>query len=151
MPILFPIFSWNFNGIAWLSEIRPFRRWNFWKQVEINKVLHESGVKDRYLVARFENATAVGSRFERVGRTKFLRKWSISFAKSQKFCHMCLRPQCTFGTKKSKKSTAGTHSKMVLFQKAWWKRVKEYSFNLSTGRGIVKDCVAVILPPQLTL
>ena len=37
------------------------------------------------------------------------------------------------------------------FQKTWWTRVKEYSFNLWTERGVVKDCVAVILPPQLTL
>ena len=29
--------------------------------------------------------------------------------------------------------------------------MKEYPFNLSTERGIIEDCVAVILPPQLTL
>ena len=67
------------------------------------------------------------------------------------FFHMFFWPQCTFGTKKSKKSNTGTPSKLVLFQKKWWKRVKEYSFNLSTERDIVEDCVAVILPPQLTL
>ena len=36
-------------------------------QVEINKVLHESGVEDRHLVAGFETACSEGSRFERVG------------------------------------------------------------------------------------
>ena len=40
---------------------------------------------------------------------------------------------------------------MVLFQKTWWKGVKEYSFNLWIERDIVKVWVAVILPPQLTL
>ena len=60
-------------------------------------------------------------------------------------------PQCTFGTKNPKNPNTGTPSKIVLFQKKWRKRVKEYSFNLSTERDIVEDCVAVILPPQLTL
>ena len=64
---------------------------------------------------------------------------------------MFLRPQCTFGTKNPKNPNTGTPWKIVLFQKAWRKRVKEYPFNLSTERGIVEDCVAVILPPQLTL
>ena len=64
---------------------------------------------------------------------------------------MLFRPKRTFGTKSSKSSNAGTPSKMVPFQKMWWKRVKEYPFNLSTERDIVEDCVAVILPPQLTL
>ena len=36
-------------------------------QVEINKVLRDSGVEDRHLVTRFENNRAGGSRFERVG------------------------------------------------------------------------------------
>ena len=33
-------------------------------QGEINKVLHESGVEDRHLVARFENNWAGGSRLK---------------------------------------------------------------------------------------
>ena len=36
-------------------------------QVETNKVLHESVVEDRHLVAGFETACSEGSRFERVG------------------------------------------------------------------------------------
>ena len=37
---------------------------------ETNKVLHESVVEDRHLVAKFENNGARGSRFERVGSKK---------------------------------------------------------------------------------
>ena len=120
-------------------------------KVEINKVLQKSSEEDCHLVEGFEIAWVGVRRFERVGCTKFLRKSSIFFANSQNFFHMFLRPQCTFGTKSSKNSNTGTPSKMVLFQKTWWKRVKEYSFNLFTERAIVEDCVAVILPPQLTL
>ena len=36
-------------------------------QAEINKVLRDSGVEDRHLVAGFENNRAGGSGFERVG------------------------------------------------------------------------------------
>ena len=36
-------------------------------QVLINKVLRESGIEDRHLVAEFENTCVAGSRFERVG------------------------------------------------------------------------------------
>ena len=36
-------------------------------QVETSKVLHESGVEDRHLVAEFENTCVAGSRFERAG------------------------------------------------------------------------------------
>ena len=118
---------------------------------EINKLMHALGVEYRHLVAGFENAWATGSRFERVGRTKFLRKSSIFFANSRNFFHIFLRPQCTFGIKNTKTTNTGTPPKMVLFQKTWRKRAKEYSFNLFTERAIVEDCVAVILPPQLTL
>ena len=45
-------------------------------QVEINKVLRDSGVEDRHLVARFENNRAGGSRFERVGFLQSKGKWS---------------------------------------------------------------------------
>ena len=41
--------------------------------VEINKVLRESGVEDRHLVAGFENNRAGGSRFEKVGSENFFR------------------------------------------------------------------------------
>ena len=118
---------------------------------EINKLMHESGVEHRHLVAGFQNAGATGSRFERVGHTKFLRKSPIFFANSRNFFHMFVRPQCTFGTKNTKNTNTGTPWKLVLFQKTWWKRVKEYSFDLFTERDIVEDCVAVILRPQLTL
>ena len=83
--------------------------------------------------------------------TKFLKQLSNFLNIFRNFFHMFLRPQCTFGTKKSKKSNTGTPSKLVLFQKTWWKRVKEYSFNFFPERGIVEDCIPVILPPQLTL
>ena len=89
--------------------------------------------------------------YERVGCTKFLGKSSIFLANFWNFFHILLRSQCTFGTKNPKNSITGTLSKMVLFQKTWWKRVKEYSFNLSAEIGIVEDGVAVILPPGLTL
>ena len=36
-------------------------------QAEINRVLRESGVEDRHLVAGFKNNRSGGSRFERVG------------------------------------------------------------------------------------
>ena len=102
-------------------------------------------------MAELEHAWAERSRFERVGHTKFLRKSPIFFANSQKFFHMFLRPQCTFGTKNTKTTNTRTPSKMVLFQKTWRKSVKEHSFNHRTERAIVEDCVTVILPPQQTL
>ena len=83
--------------------------------------------------------------------TKFLQKSPNFFRNSRNFFHMLLRPYFTFGTISYKSFITGTPSKMVFFQKTWWKRVKEYSFNLFTERAIVEDCVAVILPPQLTL
>ena len=45
-------------------------------QVEISKVLRESGLEDRHLVAKFENNRAQGSRFERVRSLNFNGKWS---------------------------------------------------------------------------
>ena len=83
--------------------------------------------------------------------TKFLQKSPNFFRNSWNFFHVFLRPQCTFGTNSYKSFITGTPSKRALFQKTWWKRVKEYSFNLFTERVIKEDCVAVILPPQLTL
>ena len=62
--------------------------------------------------------------------TKFLQKSPNFFRNSRNFFHMFLRPQCTFGINSYKSFITGTPSKMVLFQKTWWKRVKEYSFNL---------------------
>ena len=47
-------------------------------QVKIDKVLRESGVEDRHLVAGFENNRAVGSRFERTGSQNFFRNRQIS-------------------------------------------------------------------------
>ena len=82
------------------------------------------------------------------GLTKFLQKSPNFFRNFWNFFHILLRSQYTFGTKKA---ITGTPSKMVLFQKTWWKRLKEYSFNLFTERDIVEDGVAVILPPGLTL
>ena len=54
-------------------------------QVEINRVLRESGVEDRHLVARFENNRAGGSRFERVGSQNFLGNCQISWETSATF------------------------------------------------------------------
>ena len=51
-------------------------------QVEINKVLRDSGVEDRHLVARFENNRAGGSRFERVGSQNFLGNRQFSWETS---------------------------------------------------------------------
>ena len=51
-------------------------------QVEINKVLHDSFVEDRHLVARYENNRAGGSRFERVGSQNFFRNRQISLETS---------------------------------------------------------------------
>ena len=133
---------WQENYYFNLQTFRTFVR------VEINKVLHDSVVEGCHLVAGFKKSLAGGSRIERVGRTKFLRKSAIFFANSRNFFHMFLRPHCTFETKKA---TTGTPSKMVLFQKTWWKRVKEYSFSIFTDRAIVEDCIAVILPHQLTI
>jgi len=45
---------------------------------DINKVLHESVVEGRHLVAGFENNWAGGSRFERVGSQNFFRNRQIS-------------------------------------------------------------------------
>ena len=92
------------------------------------------------------------SDFARKSRlTKFLQKSSNFFRNSRHFFHMFLRPQCTFATNSYMSFITETPSKMVLFQKTWWKRGKENSFNLFIERVIVEDCVAVILPPQLTL
>ena len=51
-------------------------------QVEINKVLRDSGVEDRHLVAGFENYWAGGSRFERVGSQNFLGNRQFSWETS---------------------------------------------------------------------
>ena len=63
---------------------------------EINKLMHESGVEHRHLVAGFQNAWATGSRSP------------IFFANSRNFFHMFVRPQCTFGTKNTKNTNTGT-------------------------------------------
>ena len=47
-------------------------------QVETNKVLHESVVEDRHLVAGFETACSEGSRFERVASRNFLNNCQFS-------------------------------------------------------------------------
>ena len=83
-------------------------------QVEINKVLRDSGVEDRHLVARFENNRAGGSRFERVGFLQSKGKWSNWLPFEFFFLLILLTPQGTFETKKP---ATGTPSKMVLFQK----------------------------------
>ena len=118
---------WNQQTIAWIRCWTPPSSGRIWKRLGQRKQIWKSLL------------------------TKFLQKLPNFFRNFCNLFHIILRPQCTFGTKKSKKSTAGTPSKMVLFQKTWWKRVKEHSFNLFTDRAIVENCVAVILPPQLTL
>ena len=61
-----------------------YNKYFYWKasktflQVEINKVLHESGIEDRHLVAVFETACSEGSRFERVASQNFLNICQIS-------------------------------------------------------------------------
>ena len=50
-------------------------------QVEINNVMHESGVENRHLVAGFENNRAGGSRFERVGSQNGNSQISFPFTK----------------------------------------------------------------------
>ena len=47
-------------------------------QGEINKVLHESGVEDRHLLACFENNCVADGSFERVGSQNFFRNRQIS-------------------------------------------------------------------------
>ena len=86
-------------------------------QVKIDKVLRESGVEDRHLVAGFENNQSGGSRFERVGLQKLKGNGQFGFPLRNFFFLILLTPQCTFGTKKPKKPTTGTPSKMALFQK----------------------------------
>ena len=86
-------------------------------QVKIDKVLRESGVEDRHLVAGFENNWSGGSRFERVGLQKLKGNGQIGFPLRNFLFLIFLTPQCTFGTKEPKKSATGTPSKMVLFQK----------------------------------
>ena len=49
------------NKYVYLQTLKAF------VQVETNKVLNESGIEDRHLVAGFENNVVAGSRFERVG------------------------------------------------------------------------------------
>ena len=84
---------------------------------ETNKVLHETFVEDRHLVARYENNRAGGSRFERVGSQISKGNGQIGFPLKNFFFLILLTPQCTFETKKPKKPATGTPSKMVLFQK----------------------------------
>ena len=103
--------NWYFN----LQTLRTF------VQLEIISVLHNSVVEGRHLVAGFENNGARGSRFERVGSQMLKGNGQIGFPLRNFFFLIFLRPQGTFGTKKS---TTGTPSKMALFQKTWWKRVK---------------------------
>ena len=119
-------------------------------QVEINKVLRESGVEDCHLVAGFENNRSGGSRFERVGLQKLKGNGQFGFPLRNFLFLILLTPQCTFGTKKHQKHQHGNPLKTGSLS-TWWKRVKEYSFNHGTERSIVEDCIAVILPPQLTL
>ena len=84
---------------------------------ETNKVLHETFVEDRHLVARYENNWAGGSRFERVGSPMLKGNGQIGFPLRNFFFLIFVRPQGTFGTKVPKLPDTGTPSKMVLFQK----------------------------------
>ena len=84
---------------------------------ETNKVLHETCVEDRHLVAGLENAWAGGSRFERVGSQISKGNGQIGFPLRNFFFLIFMTPQCTFWTKKAQKAHTGTPSKMVLFQK----------------------------------
>ena len=133
--------TWYFN----LQTLRTF------VQLKVISILYNSLVEGRYLVAGFENFWFSESRSERVGSQKLKGNDQIGFPLRNFLFLIFMTPQCTIGTKKAQKAHKGTPSKKVFFQKTWWKRVKEYSFNLGTERGIVEDYVTVILPPQLTL
>ena len=118
---------WNQQTIAWIRCWTPPSSGRIWKRLGHRKQIWKSWL------------------------TKVKGNCQIGFPLRNFFFLIFLTPQCTFGTKKAQKAHTGTPSKKVLFQKTWRKRVKEYSFNLGTERGIVEDYVAVILPPQLTL
>ena len=120
-------------------------------QGETNKDLNESGVEDRHLVASFENNCVADGRFERVVTQNFFRNRQISSETPEFFFHAFLRPKCTLGTKKPNEPDATTPKTRLLFQKTWWKRVKEYSFTLQIERDIVEDDLTVILTSRLTL
>ena len=68
-------------------------------------------------MAGFENNWVGVSRFERVGSQMLKGNGQIGFPLRNFFFLIFLRPQGTFGTKKPKKPTTGTPSKMALFQK----------------------------------
>ena len=70
---------------------------------ETNKVLHETFVEDRHLVARYENNWAGGSRFERVGSQMLKANGQIGLPLRNFFFFIFLTPQCTSGTKKHQK------------------------------------------------
>ena len=81
-------------------------------QVEIYNVLHEWGVEDCHLVARFENTWAARSRFERVGSQKLKANGQIGLPLRNFFFLIFLTPKCTVGIK-SPKSPAKKHPKQL--------------------------------------
>ena len=122
--------------LCWYHLWQSFKWFSCWGPPSSGEIWKQSGRRKQIWKSRL---------------TKFLGKSPNFLGNFCNFFHMFLRPQCTFGINSYKSFITGTPSKMVLFQKTWWKRLKEYSFNLFTERAIVEDCVAVILPPQLTL
>ena len=84
---------------------------------ETNKVLHETFVEDRHLVARYENNWAGGSRFERVGSQMLKANGQIGLPLRNFFFFIFLTPQCTSGTKNTKNTNTGTPSKWFSFRK----------------------------------
>ena len=103
-------------------------------QWQNQKLLHESGVQHRHLVAGFENNGARGSRFERVGSQNFFRNRQISSEPSATSCTCLWDPNAPLGQKKHQKhqhrnplknGSLSEHvmkeGERVLFQPLQWK------------------------------
>ena len=84
-------------------------------------------------------------------RVTHFKSWDISCMNIiEKLRTFFLTPKYTFGTKNAQKACSGAPSNWVLFQKMRWKYMKMRSFNLSTLKDIVEDCVVSVWRPQMT-
>ena len=106
---------WNQQSLTWIGSWGPPSIGVFWKQLCCRWQLWKSSL------------------------TKFNKKSSIFLRNFRNFFQAFLIPQCTLGTKISKNSRATKTKTRVLFQKMWWKRMKEYSFTLQIERDIEED------------
>ena len=86
-------------------------------QVEINKVLRESGVEDRHLVAGFENNRAGWNRFERVGSRNFFRNRQISSETPETSSSCFWDPKAKLGPKSPKSPPQAPPQKWFAFRK----------------------------------